>query len=209
MKVGLIVDGHAEFIGIPRFLDRVQTSAEVLRPIRADMQPFAPPGQIAHRAAKKAGILLSRGASKIIVLIDHETRPDCTPRFRRELEREMRKRMKTKGRPASVHVVVKETMFENWLVADPGACKAVIKTSRGIGALRRHVEPNKADNVDALALLKQHAARKQFDKRGDGAAICAKLDPNVAAQNSRSFRRFLRLLGNPDYAKQSKRPKRR
>jgi len=43
----------------------------------------------------------------------------------------------------------------------------------------------------------------------DGAvAICTHLDPGRAAQQSRSFRRFLRVLGDLRYADQSRRPHR-
>ena len=208
MKVGLIVDGQAEYSGIPRFIARVQTQADVLSPIYCDMQPFAPPGQIALSASKKFGILLGRGCSKIVVLIDREERQDCAPDFRKQLEREMRKRLKAVTTSARLQVVVKERLFENWLVADPDACRPVVGTKSKIETLRRHVAPNKADTADALSLLKQHSRTKQYEKRRDGKAICERLDPDAAAANSRSFRRFLRVLGHPDYRRQSKRPKR-
>jgi len=54
------------------------------------------------------------------------------------------------------------------------------------------VQPNKADNVDALMLLQRAAKGGAYDKVRDSKAILKLADPYRIGQNSRSFRRFLR-----------------
>ena len=208
MRIGFLVDGQAERKGLPKIIPRVRSSATILRnPLFCDMQPFAPPAQIAHVAAKRFGILLAKGVSKIVVLIDKERRPHCTPRIACDIESEMRKRLAKIDPRAQLSVVLKVTMFENWLVADPDAYKALRGRFTRVATLRKAVEPDKADSVDALSLLRKCSKTGTFEKVRDGVAICKELEPNRAARNSRSFRRFLRVLGHPDYESQSKSPK--
>ena len=73
-------------------------------------------------------------------------------------------------------------------------------------AFRQSVSSNKAHVRDAEALLKQSAKSRAYHKRQDAVAIAREIEPLRAAANSRSFRRFLRVTGHPQYEKQSKRP---
>lgn len=97
--------------------------------------------------------------------------------------------------------------FENWLIADPEAI-AQIKNFKLTSTFRKRVAPDKADHVpNPIDLLnKLELGPKSFHKTVDGTEIAKKLDINTVASNSRSFRRFLRLLSHPDYLTQSKKP---
>jgi hypothetical protein len=206
MKIGVLVDGQAEYYSLPLMLERVSTRATVLKPLYCDMQPFASPAQIAHRAMKTIPIFLRRGVSRVVVLIDKETRQDCTPCIAREIEQELAKRLSQLAPDVHVCVVLKVSSFENWLVADPFAFLNLRGAFRYRNRIQKAVEPNKADSVDALTLLRRCARKGSFDKIKDAKAICSNLDPLRAAKNSRSFRRFLRALEHPVYSDQSKRP---
>jgi len=86
----------------------------------------------------------------------------------------------------------------------------------GLDVRRRHgmlsryaraIQRGRADKVDALVLLNRASGpQRTFEKRRGALAICTHLDPGRAALNSRSFRRFLRVLGDRRYADQSKQP---
>lgn len=206
MKIGILVDGQAEFHGLRLLLPRLNTDAEILSPLYCDVQPFASPAQIAHVAVKRIPILTSKGACEVVVLIDKETRPDCTPHIASEIERELNKRLPSATPDVSARVVVKVRSFENWLVADPRAFSELRGMFRYRNRIQRAVTPDKADNVNALDLLKRCCRVGHFDKVRGATAICANLNPERAAKNSRSFRRFLRLLRHPSYSKQSREP---
>lgn len=208
MKIGIIVDGQAEYHSLPLLLEKVNLGAQIqiVRPVYCDMQPHASPAQIAYAATKKISILRSKGVSHVIVLLDKETRPDCTVELVGAIEQTIMSNLAGTDETFTVRVVLKITTYENWLVADPNALKQLRGIFQYPERIRREVEPNKADNVDALLLLKTCAVDKSFDKVRCGKAICNQMDLVVAAQNSRSFRRFLRVLGHGLYCAQSKRP---
>lgn len=206
MKLGILVDGQAEYHSLPLILDKIETDVQVLTPLYCDMQPHAPPAQIAYVAMKKMHMLLRRGISKVVVLIDRENRRECVPGMKNAIERELRDRLIQVDPNVEVFVVLKVRAFENWLIADP---KAFAKL-RGMFQYRKRIEkavvPDKADNLDALDLLKRCSRNGCFEKVKGAKAVCKNLDPRRAAENSRSFRRFLRVVGDPLYSTQSKRP---
>ena len=74
-------------------------------------------------------------------------------------------------------------------------------------AFERKVSPDRADHVaDAEALLNSAAQGTPYHKRTDAKAIAGKQNALRVARNSRSFRRFLRIVGHPRYAEQSAKP---
>jgi len=107
-----------------------------------------------------------------------------------------------------VHVVVKNRKFENWLIADPKALASLKGRFKPTQAFRKHVSPNKADNVpDGAVLLKQICVKgSYYHKTQDPPRILAAMDVAEGGRNSRSFRRFLRLVGDRRYRDQSKKP---
>ena len=135
-------------------------------------------------------------------MIDQEDRPECAPEFADRIEQAIRK----KGE-SEIFVAVKEKCLENWLVADPDALAALQARFKVTKAFRQSVANGKADSVrDAVALLDRIAIGPSYHKRHDPPAIFARMNVDSAARNSRSLRRFLRLMGDKRYKDQSKRP---
>jgi hypothetical protein len=207
MRIGILVDGQSEYQSLHHVIGRIDTQLEIIkRPLVCDLQPLSTPAQIAYVAAKASPILMSRGATAIVLLIDRERRSECVPLLSGEIEREFSKRLSHTCAGIVGRVVVKDRAFENWLVADPTAAASLPGMFENAGRITRAVVPDKADHVNALELLTSCSKERHFDKVEGAISICAKMAPERAARNSRSFRRFLRVLGNPRYSAQSKNP---
>lgn len=211
MKIGLLVDGEAEYHGLPHLLSRLESSHVILnQPLRCDIQPYAKtPDQIALAASKRFPILLSRGITLIVILLDKERRQECTGELALAIERAARSRLAALKSDAAVRVVFKVPMFENWFVADPEALRKMTGRFEKVEKIANQATPNRADAVDALGLLKTCSKDRTFDKVRDGVAICKVLDPARAAGNSRSFRKLLKELGVAETPAQGARKQRR
>ncbi|MCH8961998.1 MAG: DUF4276 family protein, partial [Bacteroidetes bacterium] len=106
-----------------------------------------------------------------------------------------------------VTVVVKNHSFENWLIADVKALRSLRGRFKVTRSFEKKVIPNKADHVaDAEGLLNTIAVKRPYHKRRDAVHVTAVQEALEMARNSRSFRRFLRDVGHPQYLSQSKRP---
>jgi hypothetical protein len=195
MRIGLLVDGRGEYYGFPFVLPRLGSPHQVLAPLVCDIQPFATPGQMALAASKKFPILLAKGVESIVVLIDKETRPDCTGELVQAVEREARTRLANMTSTVNLQVVFKVAMFENWLVADPQALSGLTGLFEKVERIEKQVSKGRADAADALSLLKACSSRRGYGKVDGAVAICKQLEPARAAENSRSFRKFLKVLG--------------
>lgn len=197
MKIGLLVDGRGEFRALPYLLNRLGSPHQVLAPLKCDMQPLASPGQIALAASKRFPILLDWGAEAIVLLLDKETRLECTGDLVRVVEREARARLKELSSTVGLQVVYKVSQFENWLVADPTALRDLPGLFEHIERIEKRVSNNRADIVDASNLLKVCLKRPINIKMKGAIEICKRLDPARAAENSRSFRKLLKVLDCP------------
>lgn len=115
MKIGVIVDGRAEYSSLSAVLQRINTTAEIItQPIKCDIQPYSTAGQIAHVVVKKGlGTLIHRGADKIVVLVDKENRMDCTVEFVQSIEEEIAQRKPVPFTRIEVRVVLKIAAYEN------------------------------------------------------------------------------------------------
>ena len=205
MRIGLVVDGDAEFRSLANLLRRIASGHQILNPVRADIQPFSPPALIARAAAPRVRILRNRGADRVVVLFDRETRPECCGAFAAEVQQRLAANT-TLGPAASLSVVLKNTRYENWLIGDPAAFQSL----SGLFPAQDHVAipstPFSADSTDGLRLIARLRGRGSYDKVRDAIRLAAAARPDVIAQNSRSFRRLLRVLGAPQYATQSRLP---
>jgi hypothetical protein len=203
--LGILVDGKAEFESLQLVTNKLSGVGRILKPLHCDMQPYAPLPQIAYSVQRRIPILLGKGAEAILVLLDKENRQDCTVSLAKQLEQEIRKRLaNTPGVP--VHVVLKVRKFENWLIADPGPYKLLAGLFQHPQRIENAVIPDRADNLDALSLINTCTKSGKFNKVSIAKQICSRQDPEEAAKNSRSYRRFLRVLGYPRYITQSRSP---
>lgn len=200
MKVGVVADGSAEVAALRELLSRITADGlEIITPLYADMQPLSTPAQIVKAAEGRLPICRGRGCRKIVVLLDHETRNSCPGVWAQTVSRAFHDAGHT-----DVRVVIKQRQFENWLVADLPTVKRL--HGRKYRITDAHVEAVRnrgADKVDAMDIL-ERCTDGEYCKRRDAATFCRAISPDAVAANSRSFRRFLRVVGHPRYALQSR-----
>ena len=203
MRVGIVTDGQGEVEAHPKLLAGLQPEGVTTAGIAyADLQPKASPGQIVKAAESRIRIFRAKGTAAVVLAIDLEDRRECAGQFARSLEAAFAAR----GMDC-VRVAVKHRCLENWLLADVGALRSLAARFRVPKILSRKISPNKADHVQRpVELLQRMAVRKSYHKRRDPPDIMAAQDASVVARNSRSFRRFLRLLGHRAYREQSRQP---
>jgi hypothetical protein len=203
LRIGIVVDGDAESQALKLLTQRISIpDTQLLDPIYANMQPRSTPGQIARSAKSKIDVLTARGVDKIVVLIDKEDRLECPSQFASNIEAAF----SAIGCP-HVEVAVKNRNFENWLIADVDVFNRLRSRYRVTKAFQKAVSPNKADSVpDAESLLNKIVVSGEYHKRRDAAQITKLQEADKMARNSRSFRRFLRIVGHSDYLLQSKKP---
>lgn len=208
MKVGLIVDGDAEFASLPHVLSRIDSKHEVLpRVLKAPVHPLGGPGKIARAVMPAVRIFVAnKGVRKVVIILDREQQGECCGTVAEDITEAVSKLCKNDGLRVDVSVVLKDRTYENWLVSDPGALRASSGRFRVSAAFARKVQPNKADTVDAGKLIKTALSKGSYDKVEDGVRIMKAADPLRMGSNSRSFRRLLRVVGDRAYSKQSKLP---
>jgi hypothetical protein len=152
---------------------------------------------MALAASKRFPLLIRRGADLVVILVDKESRPECTGELASLIAQEALQRLSKIASAIELRVVLKVTKFENWLVADPQAFRKLPGLYSKPQRIERQVVPGRADTVDAIQLLKDCSKLRQLDKTSDSVAICKVLDPATAARNSRSFDKLLRILDSP------------
>jgi hypothetical protein len=197
MTIGIIVEGQEESESLAHIVGKIAIENVIIRkPLYASTEPKATPGQIAKAVESRLKILK---AQQILVLIDLENQDVCPGERAQTLENTFHQ----KGY-RQVQVIIKNKNSENWLIADCDALKQ-LSTFKLTQAFINQVT-HKADHVtDAVGLLtKIKSDKKSFYKTKDGEAIARKANPEKIALHSRSFRRFLRLLGHQLYRTQSK-----
>jgi hypothetical protein len=202
MKIGVVVDGVSEYqsLGLifPQLRDR--SGHTFFKVVKADIQPKAPPGTIARAAKDSLTQLEARGADLVVILFDREDREICPPTFASEVWTVLRR-----WAACEVAVVVKNSTYENWLIADLGAFIHNPVRFKVHRAHRRQVQPNRADESDGLAVIKS-IVQGDYDKVDVSKLVMGNARPSQIGMHSRSFRRFLRVVEDPDYRRQSKRP---
>ena len=188
MSLGIVCDGTAEAVALHGLVQRFNGSQRILRPVYADMQPFAPAAQIVRAAIPKIELLQDRGARSFVVLLDRENQAQCPGVLSEALMTEFRKV------GFEVTVVYKDRAFENWLISDPESIQAHFpKVAIGKRITDRIISSG-ADSVSAYTLLND-CVRGGYSKRRDAIKFCQVLNPAVAKRNSRSFRKFAKHCG--------------
>lgn len=203
MKIGIIVDGDAESQALKLLTQRINIpNVQILDPLYADIQPKSAPGQIAKSVKPKLDILIARRVNQVVVLIDREDQPKCPSELAKEIEDAFRKLGHL-----NVSIAIKNRCFENWLISDTQVFKKLSARYRLTDAFTKTVTPNKADLIENAAdLLNKICIGAEYHKRRDAAQITKLQDIYEVGKHSRSFRRFLRLVGHRNYKEQSKKP---
>jgi hypothetical protein len=159
--------------------------------------------EIARACDKKIRLAARQGVDLVVILLDREVAAHCSGEHAKDIEH-----MVASANPGlpRVRVVLKDSTFENWLIADLEALRGQPGRYTVSESMRKKIEPGKADGCDGYELLRA-ASKGAFHKVHDAVAICERLDPVRAAAHSRSFRHFLHVIGDPAYPEpQCRRP---
>lgn len=205
MRIGLIVDGFAEREALPHAIRRLTLDHEIVTPVLyADMQPSAPTGRIAREIVSRLKQLGAQGVQRAVALIDAEGYQRCPGSWATEI-REDALRIGRGCNGVELFVVAKQKTFENWLVSDPDALRAMPGRFALSGADLASISPDKADRADAVRIMTR-CVRGTYRKREDAVRIMRQIDLLRGARNSRSLRRLLRVIGHGMYQEQSRFP---
>jgi Domain of unknown function (DUF4276) len=200
-RIGAIVDGQSEYRALPLITAKLEIAgAQFVKTLYAPIQPCAPAGVIARACQSPIQQLVQRRVTDIMILLDRETRSECPGTWASQIIDLLELPPGCRG-----WVIIKNRMFENWLIADLEALKASPRRYNLTTADERRIIPNKADSCDALRMLK-NMTNSAYSKVDDSRIILTAADPLRIAANSRSFRRFLRVAGHSDYQTQSSKP---
>lgn len=205
MRVAILTEGDTEYACIPLLRDQIllRTSAESIKVMKLAVQPDGPPAKIARTIKSQFFTILRDRYELVIVLLDREAKTEGCGAIASRIKTEI---TRTCGSSVSFHVSIKDRTFENWIVADLDSLRAQPRRYSVDRAMIAKVQPDKADHVDALSLLKVATIGRAYEKVADGKKCAAEASISRMAKHSRSVRHFLHLLGDVDYATQCKRP---
>ncbi len=204
MRIGFIVDGQAEFNSLPILLSKIESQHTIIRaPLLAPMNGNYPVGQIVRQLSTRLKILAVRGVEHACVVLDREAADQCPGQLAQQIATSAQPCVQAAGLNG-ITVVLKDKMYENWLIADVDALQSLNGRFDVQPHSLRQVSTGGADRVDAVALLKRLTKKASYDKVADACRIVRVADPLRMGANSRSFRRFLRVVGHVNYRDQSR-----
>jgi len=200
MRTVFITEGEGEYAALPLLKHQIQerTGIHLIPPMRITIQPDGPATKIGRSIKQKLlPTLMAKQVEKAVVLLDREMRGDCPGEIAIEVLAAVRSLC---GTGIDFTVVLKDRCFENWLVADVQSLKAQPGRFRVSNAAERKISPNKADSIDAQRLLSSIVIGRDFQKVEDAKNCLKNASLDRMAQNSRSVRHFLHVLGDPTYS---------
>lgn len=193
----MVVEGQAEYGAVPALLRKA--GARPGTPIVFRGQALGCPVRVLVQrkllSPTRAAVL--RGYSKVVVILDRETRKDCPGQFAQcvlaELVRQLRSDFSYEGHPP-VCVVCADRSLENWLVSDPQGLADHAYIEKDISG---RVGAN-ADGDDAVEIIKwAYRGNSRYDKRRDAPSLAAKVRVEQAdvRGRSKSLDKLLREAG--------------
>ncbi|NQX33589.1 DUF4276 family protein [Herbiconiux sp. VKM Ac-2851] len=204
MRVAIVTEGRSEVGSIPKIIPqlRTRTGNVVLAPIYAPIPPEASVAVMVRACVKAVRIVQSKNADLVVIVLDREGRQTRPGQLAGDIEAGIRQEISS----PSVRVVLKDQMFENWLVADLKALSSQRARFEVTPAMERLVQPDKADHTKAINILNRAVKDGQYEKTTDSKRILEKFDVGRAALHSRSFRHFLHVLGDSEFQHQCRQP---
>jgi len=196
-SLGLVVEGEAEHGAVPTLLRRAGATPG---------DPIVFHGQavgcdvvvlVERRLLSPTKAALLKGYSKVLVILDRETREDCPGQFAQcvlaELVRRLASDPRYQGHPP-VCVICADRTLENWLVSDPEGLRSHGYIERDVS---RRVGAN-ADGRNAVEIIEwAYRANSRYHKRRDAPALAAKVrvERRDVRQRSKSLDKLLREAG--------------
>jgi Domain of unknown function (DUF4276) len=203
-KIGIVTEGESEVRALPKLYPALQdrTGVQLINPLRAAVDPLAPIAVLTAGLSTSVRLSFARGAHAVIVILDRENAEVTAAVRALELEENLQAKI-----DENIRVVIKDKCFENWLIASPEAFHAQKARYAHPDRIAAKVLPNRADAVgNACALINSAISKGQYDKTNDAPKILSHSKLESLAANSRSFRRFLAVLGDPAYKNGSRTP---
>jgi hypothetical protein len=189
---------------LPKLYPALQARAKIqlISPLRAAVDPLSPTPVLTAGLQTAIRLSIARGAHQIIVILDRENTEISAADRARVLELSLQEAL-----DKNIRVVIKDRCFENWLIASPEAFVAQRARYSHPDRIAKQVQPDRADLVrNPCALINSAISKGEYDKTNDAPKILARSNLDSLAANSRSFRRFLAVLGDPAYANGSRAP---
>jgi hypothetical protein len=206
-RIVIITEGQGEYKGLPRIYPQLHLGCDkvaIIRTLIINVSPDAPPLTVAKKAAPSIRTAQALNASQAIVLLDRERQRSCPGQIASILEAKLRKL--SGSTTMQINVVLKDRAFENWLISDVESLKSQRSRFDVTPAVERLIVPDRADRCDATSVIKRIIQKGQYHKIEDAERICASMDVERAAKNSRSFRHFLHVVGYDKYKGQCQQP---
>lgn len=199
MRICFLTEGTSEYRSLPLLFPQLATRSgnTFLRTLKIDVAPDVEPNVIARECHSRLKIAAGLRADLAVIVLDRERQSACPGLIATSIATAVG----TRCGLLPIKVVLKDRKFENWLISDLDALRALSGRFKLTAAIEKKVAPNKADGADAEALLKQ-AAVGDYLKVPDAHRILARMAVERAAANSRSFRHLLHVVGDADYATQ-------
>ena len=199
MSIGLVVEGKSAIGAVPVLLR--SAGLDVGRALQFPGQPVdcSVSTLVQKVLLPRVRIAVLKPYTRILVVLDRESRPDCPGDFairvRQEIISQLAASFGYEGQPA-VLVVVANRCLENWLIADPDGLL-------GHSYIRRSIRTRvgaSADERDAIHIINYaYPNGRVYHKTRDAAGLAAKVrvcDPDVR-KRSRSLDKLLKEAGLP------------
>jgi hypothetical protein len=143
----------------------------------------------------------ANGADREVELLDRELSEEPAGCRASQIESALRRKISN-----NIDVVIKDRTFENWLIACPDSYSKQRGRFPHHEVVKRKVPDGQADGYGSPEDLINEACpqRRRYDKVADSERILKLASVEEIARNSRSFRRFLAVLGDKTYRQSSK-----
>jgi len=197
VKVGLVVDGDSELFALPILLRSIKGAHRVVKTVKADIQPYSKPQNIARKVMRQLPLLRELGVQIVVVLLDRENNAACCGQWSAEIRDAVISLAKDFGF-LEFRVVLKNRTFENWLIADQ---ESLLSQKSRFNWKRLNGE---VDELNARDLLNKAAIGAAYHKSRDSVRIMRLAVPDRIGFQSRSFRKLLGILGCAEYKTQTR-----
>jgi hypothetical protein len=188
--VGIVTEGRGEVVALPLLYSQLEKvgSVRLINPIFADVDPLAPIALLCKGLSPRIKQAGSRGADRVIVLLDSEKNNICPGERAAEICRCLSGMVEEE-----VAIVLKHTCFENWLVADMSPFFAQPALFPEVARMK--ISAGSADVANGKRVIQSALGSRRFYSKMDHPCKILK-GANVEAmrRQSRSFDKFVRTL---------------
>lgn len=191
--IGLVVEGDSEYHALPVLLAKLQVRHATPANFHGQSDTMTPK-QLVHRALPCVQAQARKRVSRIIVVLDRESREECAPDFASNVQDVLIRRLTAdNARPACPIVVVcADRKIENWLFADPAGLAKSELVRRATSKRRAPANVDGTDGeADLKALMFPHHPYRSGTMTGE-LAKHIRVECSKVQQRSRSLRKFVK-----------------